>query len=163
MIWWIMPLISALAYRLRGSAWFENDSSWKGLRLAKLVVGAAPIGFALAVRNIDWRYCIAAIALTMAADSLPHAKNQGISNAGQALVLTSNGIIAAFGPAIILMLFHQYVAAIVAICCGMLIAPAYVIGNFIPLHFKIGPIGFDQGPEIGEFLYGATRTLFIFS
>lgn len=162
MIGWIMPLVSGLAYRLRGSSWFGNDSTWKGLRIAKLAVGAAPVGVALAIRNIDWRYCLVAVAITMAADSLPHGKDQGVSNLKQSLILTMNGVLATAGPFAALALFQQGSAAIVAICCGVLIAPAYLIGGIMPVHFRIGPLGFDQGPEIGEFLYGVTRTLFIF-
>lgn len=162
MIAWVMPIVSAIAYRLRGSSWFSNDYQMRGLRLAKLCVGALPVGLSLWLCGISFYICVVVTAFVMAADSLPHGSYQGTTNVAQGLLLTMNSIIAASAPFAALVVYHHNAQAIVAAICSLLVAPSYFVGGKIPVHIQIGPVGFNQGPEIGEVLYGLTRTLFVF-
>jgi len=47
------------------------------------------------------------------------------------------------------------------IIAAALAGPATWLGNKVPAHFSVGPIGFHHGPEIGEFFRGAARMLFV--
>lgn len=153
-------ILSGLCYRIRGSSWTSDDASLKGLRVAKLAVGAMPVALACYYLGVDWRWCLGVWVLTAAADTLPHAKNQGAVNWAQALDMIFNALIVA-GPAAFALWFAGLTAApIISILASVLIAPAYWIGNRLPIHFTTGPIGFREGPELGEVLYGMTRAVF---
>lgn len=156
-----LPLVSAIAYRLRGSAWFPNDSQIKGLRISKLLIGALPVGLAVFLSGVPLYAAGAVTVAVLGADSLPHGTYQGVSNITQGLLLTLNGVIAAIPPIISVFLFGHHTQAIVTAACSILIAPSYYLGRKIPLSLQIGPVGFHQGPEIGEVIYGLTRVLFV--
>lgn len=161
MISLFLPLVSAIAYRLRGSAWFTNDSQMKGLRILKLLIGALPVGLAVLFSGVPLYASAAVTVAVLGADSLPHGAYQGVSNIMQGILLMANAVIAAVPPAVALFLFGHHTEAIVAIACSVLIAPSYYLGRKIPLSLQVGPVGFHQGPEIGEVIYGLTRVLFV--
>ncbi len=157
----ILILLSGLLYRVRGSSWTDDDAALKGLRVAKLAVGSLPLPLAALHLGINPPTCAAVWIVTALADTLPHAGNQGAVDIGQALRLIPNAIASAFPVVAALFVGDHRLAAYVAAVSVVLIAPAYFIGNRLPIYWMIGPIGFRKGPEIGEVIYGLTRCLFV--
>jgi|SRR5690242_1162655 len=157
----ILIVLSGFLYRARGSSWTDIDSELKGLRIAKLIVGASPLALAAFHIGLAWYWCLGILALTALADTIPHAKNQGAVDVKQAVTLVPNAIASAIPVTVGLYANGHYMEAYYASVFVILIAPAYFIGNRLPIYFMVGPIGFRKGPEIGEALYGLTRCLFL--
>lgn len=157
----ILIILSGFLYRVRGSNWTDIDSELKGLRVAKLIVGASPLALAAFHVGLGWFWCLVILSLTALADTIPHAKNQGAVDVKQAVMLIPNAIASALPVIVALYLNGHYLESYYAAAFVILIAPAYFIGNRLPIHFMVGPIGFRKGPEVGEALYGLTRCLFL--
>lgn len=160
MIYIWLPFLSAIAYRLRGSEWTGRDSSLKGLRVAKLAVGAAPVALACWLLHLAWPSVIGVLAVTALADCLPHGAWQGTTSVKQVLMMSVVGIASALPAFAALWIGGSHRVALLALACGVATGPATWIGNKIPLHFNIGPVGFNEGPEWGEVARGFVRVLF---
>lgn len=155
-----LPVVSAIAYRVRGSEWTGRDSGLKGLRVAKLAVGAAPVAAACWLLHLAWPSVLGVWAVTALADSLPHGQWQGTTSFKQVLMMSVVGVASALPAFAALWLQGLHPVALLALGCGVLTGPATWLGNKIPLRFHIGHVGFDQGPEFGEVARGFARVLF---
>ena len=155
-------LLSGLCYRARGSGWTASDISIKGLRYAKLAVGALPIAVACWLLGVNPLLCLGVWLLCSCADSLPHGAWQGTSSPGQVAMLILVSVAVMIPAALALGTVGLY-PALAALACGALCGPATWAANKIPVHFSIGPLGFNQGPEVGEFARGVVRVLFVFA
>lgn len=154
-------IFSAFAYRIGGSEWTGHDSTLRGLRLAKLALRALPLALAVLLLGCPVWLCVLAWLLTGAADSLPHGQWQGASNAAQVAMISLVTVVTTAPCAAALLYIGDIRHAIAALIAGVLGGSVTWVGNKIPFHFRVGPIGFNQGPEIGEFMRGLTRVTFI--
>lgn len=153
--------LGGLLYRAGGSSWFNNDSAIHGLRIAKLACRALPLGGAALLLGVSPWLALAVWVLSAAADSLPHGQWQGASSAGQTAIMSLVTLATVLPVGGVLLYSGDVLHATAAIIAAALCGPATWLGNKIPCHFRIGPIGFDQGPEMGEVARGAVRLLFV--
>lgn len=150
----LLVILSAAAYRLRGSSFLANHA---GGRLVKLTLGALPMCFGALMSGAPLWSAVPILAATMLADTQQHADSMGAVDVGQVVGLIAAGCLAAV-PAMVALAAEHPVTAALALGCGVLKAPAYLIGNRLPIH--LDRVQLRRGPEVGEALYGAFRVLF---
>jgi hypothetical protein len=150
----LLVLASAVAYRVRGSDFLASHA---GGRLVKLTLGALPMCFGALMAGAPLWSGVLILVGTIAADTQQHADSMGANGIKQIVGLIAAGCLAAVPAMVALALDHPLTAAL-ALGCGVLKAPAYLIGNRLPIH--LDRVQLRKGPEIGEFLYGAFRVLF---
>jgi len=160
----VLIVVSAIGYRVRGSGYFADLPAGflfgisRGDRLFKLLIGAAPVGFAACLAGVPWYLALAVWALTALSDTLPHAAFQGAAGALQVLGMSALGI-ANLAPAAAALWLSGH-AWWVPLVTGLLSGPAYLAGNHTPLNVVRGMFALRKGPEVGEFFNGAMRAVF---
>lgn len=164
----LVILLGGLLYRVGGSSWTSQDSSIKGLRIAKLAVRAFPVALAAwLVSSWGLLPCLAIWVLTAAADALPHGSFQGETTAVQGMEMVGSTFVTLvpFWAVGSFMYGGSSVAmfALLATITVCSFAASFLgwAAQKLPLNFSIGPIGFHKGPELGEFARGAARIGFV--
>lgn len=151
----LLTLASGAAYRVRGSDFLADKT---GGRLVKLVIGAFPMALAAMMAGAPLLSAVPILLATVLADTQQHADSMGANGIKQIVGLFAAGALAAAPAMVALAIGGHPVAAAAAFGAGLLKAPAYLIGNRLPVH--IDRLELRQGPEIGEALYGAVRVAF---
>jgi len=157
----ILCLISAVAYRIRGSGYFADlppkflFGLMRGDKLFKNLIGAFPVGVAVLLAGAPWYLAVVAWLLTTAVDTLPHGAFQGCTSVPQFLGLCGLGIAQALPASLALW-------SLWPVALGPLVGVAYLAGNKLPWpSFAIDKFSAAQGPDWGELLTGFVRPLFL--
>lgn len=163
-------LISAIAYRVRGSSYLSDLPSGflfgvaRGDRLFKILIGAFPVALGAYLSGAPLSWSLGVWAAVSLCDTLPHASFQGIANLWQCLGMSCLGLLSSGPVAAALWFSGGHVVALSSLAIGCLAGPAYWVGNKTPWVFginKLWPTLFD-GPTLGgELTYGATRAMFL--
>lgn len=160
-------LFGGLAYRVAGSEITGHDSDIKGMRVAKLALRSLPValGAWLVTGGLSaWYVYLAVWALVAMADSLPHASFQGETNFFQIFEMTFATLLSLLPVMVLLYTLPIGIFLLgLEILIGVSVATATGgwLAQKIPANFSIGPIGFHQGPEIGEVAHGALRLIWV--
>lgn len=162
MLLYLVPALSAVGYRIRGSDLFASVT---GGRAIKLAIGSGPVALAGYLAGVPlWAAALVWVG-TAAMDSIGHADGMDLGRMGgswirDAALLMVSGVASCFMLNLALFLYNPLPLVPLVVLGAALKPLVYELGWRFPV--SIQRLALRQGPEWGEFFFGFSRVAFVF-